>query len=27
LDGLCYAEGTYDQLEHSADEKIKQFFE
>ena len=27
LDGMCYANGTYDELEHSADEKIKQFFE
>jgi len=27
LDGKCYTEGTYEQLEHSADEKIKQFFE
>ena len=27
LDGRCYAEGTYKQLEESADEKIKQFFE
>ena len=27
LDGICYAEGTYDELEHSEDEKIKQFFE
>jgi phospholipid/cholesterol/gamma-HCH transport system ATP-binding protein len=27
LDGICYADGTYDELEHSADEKIKQFFE
>ena len=27
LDGICYANGTYDELEHSTDEKIKQFFE
>ena len=27
LDGICYANGTYDELEHSSDEKIKQFFE
>jgi len=27
LDGLCYADGTYNELEHSEDEKIKQFFE
>ena len=27
LDGMCYAEGTYNELEHSEDEKIKQFFE
>jgi phospholipid/cholesterol/gamma-HCH transport system ATP-binding protein len=27
LDGICYANGTYDELEHSVDEKIKQFFE
>jgi phospholipid/cholesterol/gamma-HCH transport system ATP-binding protein len=27
LDGRCYTEGTYKQLEDSADEKIKQFFE
>ncbi len=27
LDGKCYANGTYDELEHSSDEKIKQFFE
>lgn len=27
LDGICYAEGTYAVLEHSGDEKIKQFFE
>jgi len=27
LDGICYANGTYDELEQSADEKIKQFFE
>jgi len=26
-DGKCYAEGTYDQLSHSNDENIKQFFE
>jgi phospholipid/cholesterol/gamma-HCH transport system ATP-binding protein len=27
LDGICYADGTYDKLEHSPDEKIRQFFE
>lgn len=27
LDGICYAEGTYQELENSKDEKIKQFFE
>ena len=27
LDGICYTEGTYEALEHSDDEKIKQFFE
>jgi len=27
LDGMCYADGTYSELEHSSDEKIKQFFE
>jgi phospholipid/cholesterol/gamma-HCH transport system ATP-binding protein len=27
LDGRCYAEGTYQEMEDSADEKIKQFFE
>lgn len=27
LDGMCYADGTYDELAQSADEKIKQFFE
>jgi len=27
LDGICYADGTYEELEHSGDEKIKQFFE
>lgn len=27
LEGMCYAAGTYEALEHSADEKIKQFFE
>lgn len=27
LEGKCYADGTYDQLEHSTDQKIKQFFE
>jgi len=27
LDGRCYTEGTYKQLEDSADEKIRQFFE
>ncbi len=27
LDGMCYADGTYEELENSSDEKIKQFFE
>ncbi|WP_184549300.1 ABC transporter ATP-binding protein [Mucilaginibacter sp. FT3.2] len=27
LDGKCYADGSYDELEHSTDQKIKQFFE
>ena len=27
IDGICYAEGTYDELKNSADKKIKQFFE
>ena len=27
LDGKCYATGTYEEFEHSSDEKIKQFFE
>jgi len=27
LDGKCYTEGTYQSLEQSKDEKIKQFFE
>ena len=27
LDGRCYTEGTYEQLENSTDEKIRQFFE
>lgn len=27
LDGRCYADGSYKELEESADEKIKQFFE
>ncbi|MGZ3749783.1 MAG: ABC transporter ATP-binding protein [Mucilaginibacter sp.] len=27
LDGKCYTEGTYEELERSTDEKIKQFFE
>jgi phospholipid/cholesterol/gamma-HCH transport system ATP-binding protein len=27
LDGKCYTESTYDELERSTDEKIKQFFE
>jgi phospholipid/cholesterol/gamma-HCH transport system ATP-binding protein len=26
LDGKCYTEGTYEELENSGDEKIKQFF-
>jgi len=27
LDGMCYANGTYNKLERSVDERIKQFFE
>ncbi|EHQ24967.1 ABC transporter ATP-binding protein [Mucilaginibacter paludis] len=27
LEGKCYADGTYDELAHAADQKIKQFFE
>ena len=27
LDGKCYTEGTYEELEHSTDKKINQFFE
>jgi len=27
LDGKCYAAGTYEEFENSADEKIRQFFE
>jgi phospholipid/cholesterol/gamma-HCH transport system ATP-binding protein len=27
LEGQCYADGTYDELAHSTDQKIKQFFE
>jgi phospholipid/cholesterol/gamma-HCH transport system ATP-binding protein len=27
LDGVCYAYGTYEELEQSRDEKIRQFFE
>jgi len=27
VDGICYAEGTYDELKKSGDKKIKQFFE
>jgi phospholipid/cholesterol/gamma-HCH transport system ATP-binding protein len=27
LDGKCYTEGSYQELEHSEDEKIRQFFE
>ena len=27
IDGTCYAEGAYDELEKSTDEKIKPFFE
>jgi len=27
LEGKCYTEGTYDELERSADENIRQFFE
>ena len=27
LDGMCYANATYDEFSHSGDEKIKQFFE
>jgi phospholipid/cholesterol/gamma-HCH transport system ATP-binding protein len=27
LDGKCYVQGTYDELENSADNDVKQFFE
>jgi phospholipid/cholesterol/gamma-HCH transport system ATP-binding protein len=27
IDGTCYAEGSYSELENSTDTKIKQFFE
>lgn len=27
IDGICYSEGTYEQLKKSTDEKIKMFFE
>jgi phospholipid/cholesterol/gamma-HCH transport system ATP-binding protein len=27
IDGKCYATGTYDELEHSTDSRVKQFFE
>ena len=27
IDGMCYATGTYDELSHSNDKKIKQFFD
>jgi phospholipid/cholesterol/gamma-HCH transport system ATP-binding protein len=27
IDGRCYAQGTYEELEHSTDENVKQFFE
>lgn len=27
IDGVCYATGTYEELEHSEDKKVKQFFE
>ncbi|WP_240049309.1 ABC transporter ATP-binding protein [Mucilaginibacter psychrotolerans] len=27
LEGKCYADGTYDELAHATDQKIKQFFE
>ncbi|MBL7936628.1 MAG: ATP-binding cassette domain-containing protein [Bacteroidia bacterium] len=27
IDGKCYATGTYDELEHSTDLRVKQFFE
>lgn len=27
IDGRCYAEGTYQELERSGDKKVKQFFE
>ena len=27
MDGKCYAEGTYSELEKSGDKKVKQFFE
>ena len=27
IDGICYASGTYEELSHSNDKKIKQFFD
>jgi phospholipid/cholesterol/gamma-HCH transport system ATP-binding protein len=27
IDGICYATGTYEELEKSTDKKVKQFFE
>lgn len=27
IDGMCYAEGTLDELQHSTKEKVKQYFE
>lgn len=27
IDGRCYATGTYEQLQHAADKRVKQFFE
>src|SRR5687768_7875843 len=27
IDGMCYAEGTYEELKKSGDKKVKQFFE
>lgn len=27
IDGVCYSKGTYDELSHSKDKKIKQFFD
>jgi phospholipid/cholesterol/gamma-HCH transport system ATP-binding protein len=27
IDGICYATGTYEELQNSKDKKVKQFFE